>query len=329
MSDILRKKGVLKFFTLGVFLATMYSIILGADLRRNIFYDEYIDKHKKLAITHMKKYNVPASIILAQGLLESEAGRSSLTTKSNNHFGIKCKNDWQGERVIAADDTPNDCFRKYKNVEDSYEDHSRFLVERSRYNSLFSLDITDYKSWAKGLQKAGYATDRAYANKLIKVIEDYELYKYDRDGFNRDQNYSLQTLVNTKTTPPPSSSPPPSSPPLSKTRHTPYKTNGLVYVIAYRGDSYRAIAQEFGFNVAELCKYNEVPQNFPLEAGDIVYFEKKHKKADKPYYEHVVRVGDSMYRISQLYGMVVENLYEMNKKDFSYVPMVGDILRLR
>jgi len=280
--------------------------------KKNKAYEDYIDKYKDLAISHMKKYKIPASITLSQGLLESGAGKSSLTLRSNNHFGIKCHSDWKGPSVTAADDLPNDCFRKYKKAEDSFDDHSRFLTEKKRYSSLFLLDITDYKGWARGLQKAGYATDKAYANKLIKLIEDYKLYMYDRKGAGKKIKREEEKIV---------------APIVS--RHTPYKTHGLVYVIAQTDDTYESIAREFGFKAKDLCKYNEVPDGFPIQSGDLVYFQKKKKKADKPYYEHVVQVGESMHSISQLYGVQVKNLYKMNKKDMEYVPIEGDILRLR
>lgn len=280
--------------------------------KRSKVYEDYIDKYKDLAINHMKKYKIPASITLSQGLLESGAGRGSLTVKSNNHFGIKCHSDWKGESVIYADDRPDDCFRKYKKAEDSFDDHSRFLTEKSRYRALFQLDVTDYKGWARGLQKAGYATDKAYANKLIKLIEDYELYLYDRKGAGKKLKREEEKIV---------------APLLY--RHTPYKTHGLVYIIAQSDDTFEAIAREFGFKAKDLYKWNEVPENFPLQKGDLVYFQKKKKKADKPYYEHQVIVGESMYSISQLYGIRVKELYKMNKKDLEYVPVEGDILRLR
>lgn len=312
MTYIVMKNSEIKLILFTLIFCLLPNFVTAADKRRNKSYEEYIEKYKGLAISHMKKYKIPASITLSQGLLESGAGNSSLTLKSNNHFGIKCHNDWKGESVTAKDDLPNDCFRKYKKPEESYEDHSRFLTEKKRYNSLFSLDITDYKGWARGLQQAGYATDRAYANKLIKLIEDYELYRYDRKGGKEKVEREEIKIVS----------------PVTYT-HTPYKTHGLVYVIAQTDDSYESIAKEFDFKVKDLYKYNEVPEDFPLQAGDIVYFQKKKKKADKPYYEHLVQVGESMYSISQLYGLRVENLYKMNKKDFDYVPVEGDILRLR
>ncbi|MEN9918945.1 MAG: hypothetical protein RL662_1381 [Bacteroidota bacterium] len=278
--------------------------------KRIKLYDDYIERYKNLAISHMKKYKIPASITLSQGLLESGAGRSSLTVRSNNHFGIKCHSDWRGESVIAADDRPDDCFRKYKKPEDSFDDHSRFLTEKPRYKSLFELEITDYKGWAKGLQKAGYATDKAYANKLIKLIEQYSLYVHDKKGSNNNKESDDISIPQFYS-------------------HSVYKTHGLVYIITNRNDTYDAIAKEFGFKAKDLYKYNEAPEGYPLNAGDIVYFQKKKKKADKPYYEHTVEVGESMYSISQLYGIRVNNLYKMNKKDNEYVPVEGDILKLR
>lgn len=311
MQRIIRTKVAAKVFLIVSVLFSL-SVFTSDAQKKNKAYLDYVDKYKNLAIDHMKKYKIPASITLSQGLLESGAGKSSLTRRSNNHFGIKCHSDWKGPSVTAADDLPNDCFRKYKKADDSYDDHSRFLTEKKRYSSLFRLDITDYKGWARGLQKAGYATDKAYANKLIKLIEDYELYQYDKKGAGKKRKREDTEIV---------------APIFNK--HTPYKTHGLVYIIAQMDDTYESIAQEFGFKTKDLCKYNEVPNGFPIQSGDLVYFQKKKKKADKPYYEHVVQVGESMHSISQLYGIRVKNLYKMNKKDMEYVPVEGDILRLR
>ncbi len=293
-----------------IFSALIFFIFIPSfsQAKRYKIYDEYISTYKGIAVDHMRRYKIPASITLAQGLLESGAGKSSLTVSSNNHFGIKCHSDWTGEKVYKSDDNPNDCFRKYKKAEDSFEDHSKFLT-RTRYKSLFDLEITDYRGWARGLQQAGYATDKAYANKLIKLIEDYELYQHDKVGSaeGKDDISSLRPEYS----------------------HTPYKTHNLIYVIAVDGDNYEAIAAEFGFKPKDLYKYNEVPEGFPLKKGDLVYFQKKKSKADKPYYEHIVQVGESMHSISQLYGIKVKNLYKMNKKDFEYVPEEGDVLKLR
>lgn len=274
-------------------------------------YEAYISKYSDLAIEHQKKYKIPASITLSQGLLESGAGQSSLARQSNNHFGIKCHSDWRGGRVYHDDDLRGECFRKYDQVEDSYTDHSKFIAFRPRYSVLFDLDLKDYKGWAKGLQQCGYATDRAYANKLIKVIEDYELYRFDSHKGTRKQETPQQNKS------------------ASAELMPIYKTHGLIYVIARANDSFESIAQNLGFKEKELRKYNEVPEEFPLQPGDIVYLEKKKKKADKPYYDHVVQIGESMHSISQHYGIRLKSLYKLNKKDMEYIPAEGDVLKLR
>ncbi|GAB6010862.1 glucosaminidase domain-containing protein [Viscerimonas tarda] len=298
-----------------ILIIVLHAVSLGAvyaQVRINKAYEEYVRNHKDMAIKHMDKYKIPASITLGQGLLESGAGKGDLVVRANNHFGIKCGGDWKGPSVRAKDDGPNDCFRKYGKTEDSFEDHSLFLSGKTRYIALFTLEITDYKGWARGLQKAGYATDKAYANKLIKLIEDYELYRYDTKNKRARNEKEVAKPVDYK---------------LNK--HTPYKTFGLVYVIAQANDSYEAIAAEFDFKPKDLYKYNEVPEGFPVQPGDLIYFQKKKKKADKPYYEHIVKIGESMHSISQLYGIRVGNLYKMNKRDYEYVPTEWDVLRLR
>lgn len=271
-------------------------------------YHRYIHKYKDLAIEQQHKYKIPASITLAQGLLESGAGMSDLARRSNNHFGIKC-HEWKGKRVYHNDDMRGECFRKYDAVKDSYEDHSKFLALRPRYTSLFQLNIRDYRGWAKGLQKCGYATDKTYANKLIKVIEEYELYEYDATKKKKSQ-----TKNNTA---------------RPAARHIIYRGNGLLYVHARRGDSLEEIARNTGISTSKLSKFNEIPKDYPLQANDIVYLEKKKKRADKPHYDYVVRIGDSMHSISQQFGIQMKSLYKLNKKDKDYVPEEGDVLKLR
>lgn len=293
-----------------------YSGQLSAQHRLRI-YEDYIEDHSAIAIRNMNDYKIPASITLAQGLLESGAGKSDLARRSNNHFGIKCHRGWRGESVYAADDTPNDCFRKYKKVADSYEDHAQFLTSGSRYSNLFNLSITDYRGWARGLQNSGYATDRAYANKLIKLIEDYELYRFDdknyRKGMSRKQKEEIKREEISQ----------------ANWTHQPYKTHGLIYVVARKGDTFAGIANEFGFKEKKLLKFNDVPEGFPLNDGDIVYFEKKKSRADLPYTQHVVQIGESMHSISQKYGIQLRNLYRLNKKNYYYIPEEGDLLKLR
>lgn len=290
---------------LKLFLIVIISCLTLQAQTRNKQYEAYIKKYRELAVEEMKKYHIPASITLAQGLLESGAGQSALARKSNNHFGIKCGSDWYGKTVSHDDDARGECFRAYKHPKDSYEDHSKFLAGRPRYASLFNLNITDYKGWARGLKKAGYATNPRYADQLIGIIELYELYKYD------DKNY----LKWIKKNPNP---------------HQTYIANGLLYIVVRAGDSWKSISQEFDISQKKLRKYNDLYKGYALQVGDILYLEKKNKKADKEHIVHVLRAGESMYSISQKYGIRLKNLYKLNKMDEDDpAPKVGTILRLR
>ena len=290
---------------LKLFLILIISCLTLQAQTRNKQYEAYIKKYRELAVEEMKKYHIPASITLAQGLLESGAGQSALARKSNNHFGIKCGSDWYGKTVSHDDDARGECFRAYKHPKDSYEDHSKFLAGRPRYASLFNLNITDYKGWARGLKKVGYATNPRYADQLIGIIELYELYKYD------DKNY-LKWL---KKNPNP---------------HQTYIANGLLYIVVRAGDSWKSISQEFDISQKKLRKYNDLYKGYALQVGDILYLEKKNKKADKEHIVHVLRAGESMYSISQKYGIRLKNLYKLNKMDEDDpAPKIGTILRLR
>ena len=272
---------------------------------RNRQYEAYIKQYRELAVEEMKKYHIPASITLAQGLLESGAGQSTLARKSNNHFGIKCGSDWTGRTVSHDDDARGECFRAYKHPKQSYEDHSKFLASRPRYASLFKLKITDYKGWARGLKKAGYATNPRYADQLIDIIELYDLHKYDTKG-------GLKWM---KENPNP---------------HQPYIANGLLYIVVRDGDTWKSISKEFDISRKKLRKYNDLYKGYELQEGDILYLEKKKRKAAKECIVHVLRSGESMYSISQRYGIRLKNLYKLNKMDAEDpAPEVGTILRLR
>ncbi len=273
--------------------------------QRNKAYEDYIKKYRSVAVDEMKHYKIPASITLAQGLLESGAGKSKLARMSNNHFGIKCGRSWDGPSVRFTDDAPNECFRKYKHAKESYRDHSKFLRSGARYAFLFKLNIKDYKGWAKGLKKAGYATDPKYATRLINIIELYDLDKYDRKG----------GLKWAEEFPDP---------------HQPYLANELLYIIARPGDTFKSIGKEFDISHKKIRKYNELPKDYVFEGGEIVYLEQKRRRATKEYIVYVVRDGDSMYSISQKFGVRLERLYKMNKMSpDAPAPEVGDILRLR
>ena len=286
-------------------LLTIFVCLVLQAQTRNKQYESYIKQYRDLAVEEMKKYRIPASITLAQGLLESGAGQSTLARKSNNHFGIKCGSDWRGKTVSHDDDARGECFRAYKHPKQSYEDHSKFLANRPRYASLFKLDITDYKGWARGLKKAGYATNPRYAEQLIGIIELYDLHKYDRKG-------GLKWM---KENPNP---------------HQTYIANGLVYIVVRAGDSWKSISKELDISQKKLRTYNDLYKGYALQVGDILYLEKKNRKAGKEHIVHVLRAGESMYSISQKYGIRLKNLYKLNKMDEDDpAPEVGTILRLR
>lgn len=293
---------------ISVFLILFLCTVSTFAQYRNPDYIRYIKQYSLIASEQQKKYKIPASITLAQGLLESGGGKGRLAREANNHFGIKC-HEWDGKKIYHDDDRRNDCFRKYSLAEDSFHDHSLFLTKRERYASLFLLRPTDYKGWARGLQRCGYATDRAYANKLIKLIEDYELYKYDQKQF-------VRPVRNSKL-------------PAWYRPHVIYKSNDLLYVIARDNETFDMIANELDFRSKRLRSYNEVPRDYPLSQGDVVYLQKKNRKADKEHRYHVVEVGESMHSISQLYGIRIKYLYKMNHKSEDYVPQEGDLIRLR
>jgi len=296
--------------------------------KQNLSYLDYIAKYHQIAEIQQHEYGIPASITLAQGLLESGAGQSRLAIEANNHFGIKC-HGWTGEGIYADDDLKNECFRKYKSADDSYEDHSAFLVNGKRYASLFTLNPTDYESWAHGLKKAGYATDPTYAFKLISIIEDYELHKFDikkdaqpqRDPktneiiYKKPKNVDFQEFSMGVINP--------------YGEHEILKNNGVKFVFAIKGDSYGSIADELRISENKLRQYNEVDEKTPLVAGQRVYIKPKNKKAAKGIDTYTVRRGDSMYSISQEFGVKVQSLYDMNKMPYNEGATEGKVLKMR
>ncbi|MCR4919345.1 MAG: glucosaminidase domain-containing protein [Prevotella sp.] len=282
-------------------------------MKWNAAYQAYIDQYKDVAIEQMLKYDVPASITLAQGLLESGAGRSELTRRSNNHFGIKC-HGWTGKKTYHNDDRAGECFRVYKSAYESFEDHSKFLREGRRYADLFKLKRTDFKGWAKGLRKAGYATDPDYPTLLIGLIQLYKLYQYD-DASSYDKFIAKHTRKN-----------------FTGERHQIHKYNKNYYVVARAGDSLADIADEMGIKIKKLVKYNEMlDEDMAVNVGDIIYLKKKQKYAAKDYKgrSHYVRAGETMHSISQQYGMQMRKLYKLNHLKPDYQLCVGDELKLR
>jgi LysM repeat protein len=289
-------------------LMFLLSVPVMAQMKYSQQYQQYFDTYKDIAIEQMKRYHIPASITLAQGVLESAAGRSELALKGNNHFGIKC-HGWTGRTVYHDDDENNECFRAYKNAYDSYEDHSVFLTSSVRYSSLFQLKQTDYKGWARGLKACGYATNPRYAIQLIDIIQLYKLYEYDEGKSHGKSAVSFGSMPS----------------------HRVYEFNKNYYVIAKAGDTYRTIGAEFGVSYKKLAKYNENERDARLEEGEFVWLEKKRRNAPKEYKNrpHVVRGGESMYTIAQRYGIRLKYLYKMNNLTPDYRIKVGDVLRIR
>lgn len=282
----------------------------GGKTQRNSAYEKYFEKYKAVAIEQMAKYKIPASITLAQGVYESGAGSSQLARKANNHFGIKCHNGWKGRSVSYDDDERGECFRAYGSVWESYEDHSKFLTGSKRYSSLFHLKITDYKGWARGLKKCGYATNPQYAKKLIEIIELYDLDQYDtRRGKRKKSDDYWQ--------------------PMPGEEHRVYFRNENYYVVARDGDTFASIGEEMGVKGKKIAKYNERDYDYRLEAGDIVYLEPKKTEAAHGNDYHKVVAGDSMYSIAQKYGIRLKSLYQLNRMPLYYEIQVGDELRLR
>lgn len=280
-------------------LLSPFSVM--AQMKWSQQYQQYFDQYKDMAIDQMRRYHIPASITLAQGVLESGAGRSELAVKGNNHFGIKC-HGWTGRAVYHDDDENNECFRAYPNALESFEDHSKFLSTSSRYSSLFNLKQTDYKGWAYGLKSCGYATNPRYAIQLIDIIQLYKLYELDNG-----KTYG------------------------SLSSHRVYEFNQNYYVIAKAGDTFRTIGEEFDVSYKKLAKYNENERDARLEEGEFVWLQKKRRNAPKEYknYPHIVKDGESLYTISQRYGIRLKYLYKMNDLNPYYQTKVGDVLRIR
>lgn len=315
----------IRLFFIGFLLSAVFIHAHGQKKAKNPKYENYIEKYKILAIKQQKEYKIPASITLAQGLLESAAGDSRLARQGNNHFGIKCKAEWRGGRIYHDDDEKNECFRTYKTVEDSYTDHSLFLVKRKYYVSLFELDIHDYKGWAHGLQKCGYATDKSYGSKLVNIIEAYELHKYDRAKIV-DRSPIMDDIYEIKINTPETNKHHPS---VTNWRRRIHETNGIHYIEAQENDSYEFVAYDTRMKLKRLLKYNEVTREHKLKAGDKIYLQGKRKYASKGNDIHIVKSGESLHSISQLYGMKLNSLYKLNKIKDSYAPKPGDILKVR
>lgn len=295
-------------------LLLFVSFELQAQLKLNTAYLNYIAQYKDLAIEEMRQNHIPASITLAQGLIESAAGQSRLATQANNHFGIKC-HDWQGRSITADDDALAECFRAYDNPRQSFKDHSSFLKNNVRYARLFQLAPDDYRGWAYGLKNCGYATNPLYGDKLIEIIEQYQLYQYDNARSYDRYMANIYDAQNRAVVPQP---------------HIVRMYNKNYYIVAREGDTFKLIAKEAGVSWRKLARYNEIDRHARLHEGDIIYLEKKQKHAIKAFKHvpHIVKSGESMYTIAQMYGIRIKNLYKMNHMKPEDGIRVGQSLRV-
>ncbi len=291
--------------------------------------EQYIEKYKDVAISNMRKHKVPASITLAQGLLESGNGNSELAKKSNNHFGIKCHSSWTGEKTYHDDDKKQECFRVYKTVEDSYADHADFL-HKTRYAKCFELKITDYKGWAHELKKAGYATNPKYPKMLIKIIEDYHLYDIDKEALGKGKIKPKKEQI----------------PIAAKGPNQKYDSddqfedvdyygkpmvklsdNKIKFIVASKGDSPESLAKKMEMGPWQIMAYNNVKKTYRFREGEKVYLQPKKNKAKKTY--HITKSGDSIWIISQQYGVKMSKIRRYNKLSKNEILKPGQKIYLR
>ncbi len=282
-------------FVLTLLVAVLFS---GTITAQRAAVEKYIETYKDVAIREMKRKGVPASIILAQGILETESGRSNLVQRSNNHFGIKCKNDWTGPTVSHDDDARGECFRKYESAEDSYRDHSDFLSQRPHYASLFLIDKKDYKAWAKGLKNAGYATNPKYPSILISTIERYNLQQYTLAGLEEDETGEpVFEIAKEEVAPGP----------------VPGSQDGRKAVFAVKGTSLLSIAINNNISLSKLMEYNDLQKDGLLEEDRWVYLQKKHKaEEEERTIVHEVLPKEGLYSISRRYNVSIEEIKALN-----------------
>jgi LysM repeat protein len=339
----------MRFKTLFLFLSiALLTLSSGLRAETKATVEEYIQRFKHIAVREMKRSGVPASITLAQGILESGMGTSILATKGNNHFGIKCHKEWNGKTMKHTDDAPNECFRVYSNAEESYIDHSHFLTSRPRYAELFSLSPTDYKGWAHGLRKAGYATNPRYGDMLIDVIERHQLFAYDQplaiDEMEAQRNVIKQRekeeliVLQNKTAPigtydrSVQVSVPASKPVIelkeagASAGSVAFTNNGVMVVRVREGESIKSLSDYHKIAPSKLLAYNDLKPKAQLQAGQLIYLQTKKTKAARK--THLVLPHENLWSISQSYGIKVAKLYERNLMRPGEEPAPGAMIYL-
>ncbi len=304
--------------------------------------EEYVERYKHIAIDQMERYGIPASITMAQGILESDSGNSRLSLSSNNHFGIKCKKNWTGEKVYHDDDEKGECFRAYPSVEASYEDHATFLDQQPRYDSLFRYDADDYHSWARGLKACGYATAPDYAQRLIKIIEDAKLYLLDRPNGDRLYAQHRQEQKNpddwfasqsSTTDPHYPAGVDPDNYRVTINAHEGYniyRQNGVHYILAKENDSFEKIAEAFRISARNLRKFNDLkdPKAQPLTHEEI-YIERKKSRWEGNARHHICREGETAYAVAQAYAIRMKRIEKMNRLEKGIPLETGRTLRIK
>jgi len=304
-----------------IILSTILLIsVITAVSAKNYTRKEYIHKYKDLAVREMDRTGIPASITMAQGILESRNGNSDLARKANNHFGIKC-HDWVGPSMKFDDDKKGECFRKYAKAYDSYKDHSKFLTTRSRYAFLFKYRSDDYKRWAHGLKKAGYATDPRYPQKLISIIEAEHLYKLDKRGAGKDFFVDLPDATELADIDGDLS--------IDPFGARLEMANGIHYIVTKKGDTFYSIEKNLGVERKKLLRYNDLPKNYILQVDQRLYLHNKRSKAARGYNFHRVKDGECLYDIAQQYGVKLKKLCKYNGVKKNYEVEVGERIWLR
>ncbi|MGI8951549.1 MAG: glucosaminidase domain-containing protein [Chitinophagaceae bacterium] len=331
-----------------IFLLVVTTIIFLSIYAQNTAIQNYISTYKELAINEMMRTGVPASITLAQGILESQAGQSDLVKQSNNHFGIKCKTEWTGAKIYHDDDEKGECFRVYQSAEDSYRDHSDFLKNRPYYADLFNLDPTDYQGWAYGLKQAGYATEKDYPQNLIKLITDYHLQDYTLIALQKERNPNQQIIAannsldnstssannNNVFLSAPTQQQNISSVTIAQTSVAPpsypkgiFSINQLKVIYAQAGTSLFALASNYNVAYQKLLDFNELPQQDILAKDQLIFLERKSKKGANDF--HVVAEDETLENIAQTEGVRLENLLEYNHLYKGEEPAKGEKIYLK
>ncbi|HEY4965887.1 MAG TPA: glucosaminidase domain-containing protein [Puia sp.] len=293
---------------------------------------QYINTYKLLAISEMQRSGVPASIILAQGIHESQAGTSDLVIASNNHFGIKCKSGWTGQVVHHDDDARGECFRSYPTAADSYRDHSDYLTQTPRYAFLFKLNPEDYESWAYGLKKAGYATNLKYPQILIKLIRDYDLENYSLIALGKQPLERIESGTQTKEIAGGSmgrsgDSAAQMPAPAATYPEGLFSINAAKVIYVKAGVSLLSVSNQYEIPLARLLEFNDMNQQDVLREDQLVFLQRKRKSGESPF--HIVQPGESMYSICQSEGVRYENILEYNRLKPGEEPAAGEKIYLQ